>query len=108
MHFLKLAFYNITLFKSNMEQITRASEPHGTLEFVMIDTKVMQEWGVPDDVLHELIPSLAFCRFEKGKPLFFKLHNVETHSQASIIFEQGKFRRMVLRREKTMHREKEC
>ena len=80
--------------------MSRASEPHGTVEFVLIDTQVMQDWGVPDDVLQELIPSLATCRFEKGKPLFFKLHNIETHTTASIMFDQGKFRRMVLRRER--------
>ena len=89
--------------------MTRAAEPHGIVEFVLVDSKVMEEWGVPDDVLHELIPSLAVCRFEKGKPLFFKLHNVATQNHASIMFEQGKYRRMVLRRGLVIaEREKDC
>jgi len=81
------------------EAMMRASEPHGTVSFVLVDTRSLTEWGVPEDVLHELVPSLAVCRFEKGKPLVFKLHSVATNNVASIMFQRGKFTRMVLRRD---------
>ena len=77
-------------------------EIHGFREFVMTTSETLSAWGVPPDLLEELLPCHVVARFDKGKPDFFKLTNVSsTHQKtATVLYENGKFRRMLLHRKK--------